>query len=271
MRSGPDVSRNLETAWTLMARAVADDRADWLLLPEHFQCAGGTEHQRAASAEAMGQGPAYQMCQSFAREHRVYVHAGSIYEALPNDRRIANTTVVFDRTGEQIAVYRKISLFDITAPDGAVYRESDSVARGDAIVVYEAEGIRFGCAICYDLRFPDLFHALSDRGADVVALPAAFTLQTGKDHWEPLLRARAIENQVYVAASGSWGAVERDGQAHYTFGHSMIVDPWGQKVAQASDGDGVVTHSFDRNLLATVRRNMSIAEHRAFAAAARSK
>ena len=262
MNSGPDVPKNLEVAWVLMEQAVASDGADWLLLPEHFQCAGGSAAQRKASAEVLGEGPAYAMCQRFAREKGVYVHAGSLYEALPGDRRIANTTVVFNRSGEQIALYRKIHLFDITGPGGIEYRESDTVARGDAIVIYEAEGVRFGCAICYDLRFPELFRALSEKGADVIALPAAFLLHTGKDHWEPLLRARAIENQVYVAASGSWGAVERDGRLHHTWGRSMIVDPWGQKIAQVSDSDGVAAHRFDRDLIAKIRRDIPIARHR---------
>ena len=245
MNSGPDVPKNLEVAWVLMEQAVASDGADWLLLPEHFQCAGGSAAQRKASAEVLGEGPAYAMCQRFAREKGVYVHAGSLYEALPGDRRIANTTVVFNRSGEQIALYRKIHLFDITGPGGIEYRESDTVARGDAIVIYEAEGVRFGCAICYDLRFPELFRALSEKGADVIALPAAFLLHTGKDHWEPLLRARAIENQVYVAASGSWGAVERDGRLHHTWGRSMIVDPWGIVLARACDRAGHIVAELD--------------------------
>ena len=146
------------------------------------------------------------MAQDLAAKHRIFIHAGSIMEKIPGDERIHNTSVVFNRAGEEIARYRKIHLFDVTTPDGASYKESATVKAGDAVVTYDCEGVTVGCSICYDLRFPDLFQALAEKGAQVIALPAAFTMQTGKDHWEVLLRARAIETETYVCASAQTGS-----------------------------------------------------------------
>ena len=138
-----------------------------------------------------------------AAKHGVFIHAGSIMEKIEGEGRIHNTSVVFDRKGKEIARYRKIHLFDVTTPDGASYKESETVKAGDAVVTYDCEGVTVGCSICYDLRFPDLFQALAEKGAQVIALPAAFTMQTGKDHWETLLRARAIETETYRLRGGA--------------------------------------------------------------------
>ncbi|RVT93535.1 carbon-nitrogen hydrolase family protein [Sphingomonas crocodyli] len=262
MNSVSDVSANIERATHIMRDAVEQEGADWLLLPEHYHWAGGTPADRLASAEYLGEGPAYRKAQDFAREHGVFVHAGSLYERISGSDKIYNTSVVFDRAGREIATYRKIHLFDIDTPNGGTYRESDTVASGDTIAVYEAEGVRFGCSICYDLRFPELFQALADQGADVIAMPAAFLFETGKAHWEPLLRARAIETQTYIAASGSWGEVLNDGKPHRTFGHSMIVDPWGQILSHLATDDGYLTADVDAEMLARVRQNVPLRRHR---------
>lgn len=258
MNSVGDVDRNLHQAYALMHRAVEEEGADWLILPEHFHWAGGTVEDRRRAAEILGEGPAYEMCARFARDHKVIIHAGSIFERTAGDARIYNTTVAFDRSGAELARYRKIHLFDIEGPDGRSYRESATVAPGSAVVTYQADGVTFGCSICYDLRFPLLFQELVRRGAEVIALPAAFTLQTGKDHWEPLIRARAIETQTYLVASGSCGVVDYEGDAHWTYGHSMIVDPWGHVVAMCSDGDGYVVHAFEPERVARVRRDIPV-------------
>src|SRR3974377_510542 len=178
-------------------------------------------------------------------KHRIFVHAGSIMEKIEGEDRIHNTSVVFNREGEEIARYRKIHLFDVTTPDGASYRESTTVKAGDAGVTYDCEGVTVGCAICYDLRFPDLFQALMERGAEIIALPAAFTLQTGKDHWEVLLRARAIETETYVCASAETGSCAVGAEQSSTYGHSLVADPWGHVVAKASDGVGIVSARID--------------------------
>lgn len=263
MNTVSDVATNLATAKALMTRAVEEDGSDWLLLPEHFQWAGGSVADRRASAEFLGEGPAYQMCANFARQYGVFVHAGSIYEKIAGDDRIYNTTIVFDRAGAELTRYRKIHLFDVVTPDGTSYKESDTVVSGAEVVTYDADGITVGCTICYDLRFPELYRKLVEKGAQVIALPAAFTLQTGKDHWEPLIRARAIETQTYIAASASFGMVEYDGRQHWTYGHSMVVDPWGHVVARASDRSSYVVHRFDADFVDRVRRGIPLDVSRA--------
>jgi nitrilase len=191
MNSVSDKAANIAAARALIERAVAEEAPDWVLLPEQFDWAGGAKGDKAANAEILPGGPAYAMAQELAAKHRIFIHAGSIMEKIPGDERIHNTSVVFNREGEEIARYRKIHLFDVTTPEGVSYRESATVKAGETVVTYDCEGVSIGCSICYDLRFPDLFQALAERGAQVIALPAAFTLQTGKDHWETLLRARA--------------------------------------------------------------------------------
>jgi len=262
MHSTPNVEANIKTAHELMARAVRDHRSDWILLPEQFQWAGGADSDKHLSAEVLGEGPAYIMCRDFARAHKIFVHAGSIFEHILGDERIYNTSVAFNRDGDELARYRKIHLFDITGPDGTGFCESDAVTSGDEVVVYEADGLKVGCAICYDLRFPELFQALAKKGAQLIALPAAFTQLTGQAHWEPLIRARAIETQTYIAAAGSCGENEQGVAGRRTYGHSMLVDSWGQVADVLPDGEGFVSCELDLHLLQRVRRDMPLAGHR---------
>ena len=187
MNSISDKAANIAAAEALIERAVREERPDWVLLPEFFDWAGGSKADKLANAEIFPGGPAYSMARNQAIRHKIFVHAGSIMERIEGEERIHNTSVVFNREGEEIARYRKIHLFDVTTPDGASYKESQAVKAGNEVVTYDCEGVTIGCSICYDLRFPDLFQALAEKGAQVIALPAAFTLQTGKDHWEVLL------------------------------------------------------------------------------------
>lgn len=262
MNSINDKAANIAAARALIERAVAEEAPDWVLLPEQFDWAGGVKGDKAANAEPLPGGPAYSMAQELAAKHRIFVHAGSIMEKIAGDDRIHNTTVVFNRQGDEIARYRKIHLFDVTTPDGASYRESATVKAGEAVVTYDCEGVTIGCSICYDLRFPDLFQALAEKGAQVIALPAAFTLQTGKDHWETLLRARAIETETYVCASAQTGSFSVGNEQRQTYGHSLVADPWGHVVAKASDGVGVVSTRLDMAVLDRVRRLIPVAQHK---------
>jgi deaminated glutathione amidase len=262
MNSISDKAANIASAKALIERAVAEDQPDWILLPEQFDWAGGTRADKIANAEALPGGPAYAMAQSLARAYKVFIHAGSIMERIAGDDRIHNTTVVFNRSGDEIARYRKIHLFDVTTPDGVSYKESAGVKPGDAVVTYDCEGVTVGCSICYDLRFPDLFQALAEKGAGIIALPAAFTLQTGKDHWETLLRARAIETQTYVCAAAQTGSFTVGNEQRHTYGHSLVADPWGHVVAKASDGIGVVTTRVDPSVIAKVRQMIPVASHK---------
>jgi nitrilase len=262
MNSISDKAANIASARALIEKAVAEESPDWVLLPEQFDWAGGGRGDKYANAEILPGGPAYTMARELAQKHRIFIHAGSLMERIEGDERIHNTSVVFNRQGEEIARYRKIHLFDVTTPDGASYRESATVKAGSAVVTYDCEGVTIGCSICYDLRFPDLFQALARKGAQMIALPAAFTLQTGKDHWEVLLRARAIETQTYVCASAQTGSFTVGNEQRATYGHSLVADPWGHVVAKASDGIGIVSTRIDPAVVAKVRRMIPVAEHR---------
>jgi predicted amidohydrolase len=262
MNSISDKAANIAAARALIERAVAEEAPDWVLLPEQFDWAGGARGDKRANAEVMPGGPAYAMAQELARKHGIFIHAGSIMERIEGDERIHNTSVVFNRQGEEIARYRKIHLFDVTTPDGASYKESATVKAGDKVVTYDCEGVTIGCSICYDLRFPDLFQALAEKGAQIIALPAAFTLQTGKDHWEVLLRARAIETQTYLCASAQTGSFTVGNEQRATYGHSLVADPWGHVVAKASDGVGIVSTRIDPSVAAKVRQMIPVAQHK---------
>jgi predicted amidohydrolase len=262
MNSIDDKAKNIAMARELIEQAVAEDRPDWVLLPETFDWAGGNSRQRLAAAELVPDGPAYAMCQEMARTHRIFVHAGSINERVAGEDKVFNTTVVFDRDGAEIARYRKIHLFDVTTPDGVAYNESKLVKAGDAVVTYDCEGVTVGAAICYDLRFPELFQALAKKGAQLIALPSAFTMQTGNDHWEVLIRARAIENETWFAAAAQCGSFTQGNAQRHSYGHSMMVDPWGHVVARASDGPGVVTSRVDLKRVREVRAQIPVHQHR---------
>jgi predicted amidohydrolase len=262
MNSVSDKPRNLEQARMLIERTVAEDNPDWIGLPEVWDFIGGSRRDKLAAAEELPGGPAWSLMRELAAKHRVFIHAGSLLEKVPGEDRMHNTTIVFDRAGREIARYRKIHMFDITAPDGAAYRESAAFAAGDAVVTYDCEGITFGCSICYDLRFPYLFQALAEKGAQVIALPAAFTMQTGKDHWDVLCRARAIETETYFLAAAQTGPHMQGNETRHTYGHSLVADPWGHIVAKASDGVGTVSARIDPAQVARVRKMIPVAEHR---------
>lgn len=263
MNSQPDLDYNLRQARQLMHDAVERDRPDLIVLPEHFDWSGGTPQQKVEAADTVPGGRAYNMLQAFAASHRVWLHAGSILERIAGSNRIYNTTLVFDPDGREVGRYRKIHLFDIIAPDGKSYCESETVERGDELFIYEINGMRVGCAICYDLRFSRLFDRLTAAGTDVVILPAAFTLQTGKDHWEILCRARAIEFQVYFVACGQWGPYPATGgESRQTYGNSLVCDPWGQVVGRASDTVGFFTSYLDIDRVRKVRNLIPMEAHR---------
>ena len=262
MNSVSDKQANLDAASKLIEQAVAEEKPDWICLPEVWDYIGGNRRSKMDAAEEIPGGPAYRLMQDLAKKHRVFIHAGSILEKIPGDERIHNTTVAFDRDGKEVARYRKIHMFDITAPDGAPYKESASFKPGDAVVAYDCEGVTVGCAICYDVRFPYLFQALADKGAELIALPSAFTLQTGKDHWEVLCRARAIETETYFCAAAQTGPHAAGNETRQTYGHSLVVDPWGHVVAKASDGAGLVSARIDPKRVEKVRAMIPVAQHR---------
>lgn len=256
MTSTADRARNLETAAKLVNEA-AEAGARLVGLPENFGFMG-REEERIAGAETI-EGPTVSALRDLARRRRVSVLAGSIAEKVDDPRKTANTSVLIGDDGSILAVYRKIHLFDVNIPDGARYAESETVEPGDRPVAVDTPLGRVGLTVCYDLRFPELYRRLADLGAEIVTVPAAFTLYTGKDHWEVLLRARAVENLCYVMAPAQVG---RHSQNRVTFGNAMIVDPWGVVLARCPDGEGVCLAPFRRSRLEQVRAELPALKHR---------
>ena len=263
MNVGTDKSDNLTRAKALIDEACADGSIDLVSLPECFHFFGGTIDAQRASAEPCPGGETYRLLSDLARSHRVHLHCGSMNERC--GKTIHNTTLVFDRQGNELARYRKIHMFNITTPDGHVYDEGRLYRAGTDVVTFDLDGVTVGCTICYDLRFPELFRKLVDAGAEIILMPAAFTLQTGKEHWEPLLRARAIETQTFILAAAQEGPYEEDGTVLRTYGHSMIVEPWGGVIARRPSGDGVVIARLDLDHVAAARHRIPLAQHRRIA------
>jgi predicted amidohydrolase len=256
MASGADKVKNLDTAERLV-RLAADRGADLVGLPENVAWMG-PEQERAGAAEPL-EGPTLARFASLARSLGIHLLAGSILETGAPGGRLHNTSVLLGPTGERLAVYRKIHLFDVEVGDGQTYRESAAVAPGTEVVSVQTPLGRIGLSVCYDLRFPELYRALSAQGAVLLTVPSAFTLVTGKDHWEVLLRARAIENQAYVLAPAQGGRHPGD---RLTFGHALVADPWGLVVACASDGEGLAMAEMDPALIERVRTRLPALRHR---------
>ena len=257
LNSNEDKDRNLEIADRL-TRAAAADGANLIVLPEKWAVLG-TPEETAAGAEPFD-GPALRWASATARELRIDLVAGSIAERVEGAERGANTSVHFGPDGEARAVYRKVHMFDVDV-GGRSYRESENEAPGDEIVVSEtAGGVELGMSICYDLRFPELYRILAVRGARVLLVPAAFTLATTREHWEVLLRARAIEDQAFVIAANQIGEHPPN---HRSGGRSLIVDPWGIVLAAAPDSECVITADLDLEGQAGIRRRLpSLANRR---------
>ncbi len=270
LNSRQNKQRNLAMAGEAISK-LAGEGADLVMLPEvaNFH---GLDADYAEHAES-DPGPFTDWCREQARRHGIYLHCGSlalrrssgaggkadVSDAVSGGERVYNTSIVFDRDGEELARYSKIHLFDAVLADGLEYEESAAFTPGSEVVACECDGVRFGLAICYDIRFPELWSALADLGAQVMLLPAAFTIPTGISHWEPCLRARAIETGCYVAGCGQWGRYAR-GRDNY--GHSMVVDPWGTVIAQCSEGVDTVCAELDMDYLESVRRRMPVQRHR---------
>ena len=259
LNSSDDVDRNLEVA-ERRVRAAAAAGAELAVLPEKWSAlAPGEVLQQLAEPL---DGPVVTACRSWARELGITLVAGSVSERLPDSERIANTSLLIDPDGEIAAAYRKIHMFDVDV-GGVAYRESEHELAGTEIVTADAGDLRIGLTICYDLRFPELFRILALRGATAVTVPSAFTATTGRDHWEVLLRARAIEDQLFVVAANQFG----EAPPQFTsWGHSMIVDPWGRVLDSIADGEGHAIADLDLAELERIREQVpSLSSRRAAA------
>jgi predicted amidohydrolase len=260
MRSIGDLAANLAVVRDLVGKAAAGG-AKLIVLPECFSFLGRAEGDKFAAAEVLdGTGPVMQTLAELATKHGAWIIGGGTPEIVPDDpKRTYNALVAIDPSGATVAKYRKIHLFDVDIPGGAVLRESDATAAGSEAVVADIAGVKVGMSICYDLRFPELYRTLvKDKGAEVVVIPAAFTAHTGAAHWHVLMRARAIEDQVWIVAAAQWG---KHNDKRESYGHTLVVDPWGTITGELAEGDGIVAAMLDGETVAKRRAQMPVLRH----------
>lgn len=252
--AGSVVEENLERVDSMLADA---GDADMIVLPEVFAVRGDTAEYRE-SAEPID-GAVVKHLSSVAAEKESWILLGSVIEK--EGTHIYNTSVLLDRAGKTVATYRKIHLFEARLEDGTVIREADAYEAGDTPVLADVEGWRVGLAMCYDLRFPELFRHYASEGADLMVVPSNFTQRTGRDHWEVLLRARAVENQCFVVAPNQCGENAVTGVASY--GHSMAIGPWGEVLCEGNSAEGVLSATLDPGTLTETRERVPALKHRA--------
>lgn len=256
MTSTADPLANLQQAKVLVADAVASG-ARLVLLPEMFLSLDGSRYRHLVEDQSWRQ-----VLGSWCRQWGIWLVAGAVPQADPDpdEQRVRSACLVFDELGKEVARYDKIHLFDAAVGDQqGQYRESERFSPGDQVVVIDTPVGKLGLSICYDLRFPELYQQLADQGAEIISVPAAFTWRTGEAHWDTLLRARAIERQVYVVAANQCGWHD---EKRRTWGHSQIIDPWGRQLALQTDAPGVVMAEVDLALLEQIRSDMPVASHR---------
>ena len=256
----PDINMARVEYWVRQAAAAG---ANWVVLPETFYCFGRKDQRQLAEQFLRAAGPVRSRLAALARELHITLFAGSmpLAEGCRQPDKVRASCLVYSEQGAELARYDKIHLFDVDVGDAhGRYRESDTYEAGEQVVTVQIGDKTVGLSICYDLRFAELYRTLSARGAEVVIVPSAFTYATGEAHWQVLLRARAIENQVYVLAPNQGGQHDANRR---TYGHSMIIDPWGKVLAEVNtDGEGMALAALDFAYLADVRRKMPVATHR---------
>ncbi|MDX1697833.1 MAG: carbon-nitrogen hydrolase family protein [Thiohalobacterales bacterium] len=259
MASGPNIGANLLEAERLIQEAVGQ-QADLVVLPENFALMGNTETDKVEARESPGSGKIQTFLAEQAARHGIWLAGGTIPLVADDDHKVRAACLIFDDRGAQVARYDKIHLFDVELVDSAEqYTESDTIEPGDQVVVIDSPFGRMGVAVCYDLRFPELFRQQLEAGMEILVLPSAFTAITGRAHWEVLVRARAIENLCYVIAPDQ-GGYHLNGRE--TYGHSMIVDPWGQVMNELANGSGLVCAELDLGRLKNIRRTFPCLDHR---------
>jgi nitrilase len=259
MTSGPQVAANLETAGALLAEAAAAG-ARVAVLPENFSFMGIHDADKRAVAEPYGEGPVQDFLAQRARSLGLWIIGGTTPIATTPGGRVSAACLVYDERGERVARYDKIHLFDVTVPGrDERYRESANIEPGSQRTLVPTPAGLLGLSVCYDMRFPELYRPMSAAGAQWFTMPAAFTVPTGRAHWEVLLRARAVENLCFVVAAAQWG---RHASGRDTYGHSLIVDPWGTVLAQLESGSGVVVAALDLAAQEQTRREFPALTHR---------
>ena len=253
--SKDDVQKNLDTVVSFIEEAAARG-AKLITMPESMNYVG---LDNAGHAEEIPGGPTFQLMSEQAKKYGVWLHCGSIYEKNPNDPRPFNSTMVIDPRGNLAAKYHKIHPFDVVIPNGPVNRESERICPGDEIVTVDTGEVgHLGLSICYDMRFAEMYRIMALEGAQILLMPADFTMPTGKDHWETILRTRAIENGCYVVAPAQYGVKPK----FQAYANSLVVDPWGNVIARASNHPQVITAEIDLDYLQQVRRQIFTLENR---------
>jgi nitrilase len=261
MASSPNISANLLEAEKLISEAVKAG-AKLVALPENFALMGNHELDKVKAKEVDGLGIIQSFLENTAKKYGVWIVGGTIPIAGDNDNKVRAACLIYNDKGERVARYDKVHLFDVHVPNtNEVYRESDSIESGDDSLVVDTPFGRMGVAVCYDLRFPEFFRKMSDQGVDFIVIPSAFTAETGAAHWELLLRARAVENLCYVIAPNQ-GGFHKNGRR--TFGHSMIIDPWGVILDCYKTGSGFVSAEIDHERITKVRAGFPVLTHRRF-------
>jgi len=259
MASGPNIKANLAEAEKLISIAVQQE-AKLVVLPENFAIMGMSEMDKVSAAETSGEGPIQNFLSEQARKHKIWLVGGTIPIASSDQGRVFGACHLYNDKGEMVACYNKIHLFDVTIEaSNESYTESLTTVPGDEVVVVDSPFGKIGMAVCYDLRFPELFRTMADAGMDICVIPSAFTSMTGKAHWESLLRARAIENLSFVIAAAQGGYHVNGRETH---GDSMIIDPWGVILNRLPHGTGVVVSEIDMNMLKRTRKSFPVLEHR---------
>lgn len=255
MVSTPKVEQNFATAQRLVAEAVQQG-AQLVLLPEYWPIMGMQESDKVAHAEQLDAGPIQEFMSRMAREHRIWLVGGTLPMIAPEANKVLNTMMVYNPDGEHVVRYDKIHLFSFTK-GGESYDEARTIVHGSQVATFEAPFGRVGLSVCYDLRFPELYRAMGECA--LIVMPAAFTYTTGRAHWEVLLRARAVENQCYVLAAAQGG---HHPNGRRTWGHSMLVDPWGEIKAVLAEGEGIVVGEIDPMYIQQVRESLPALRHR---------
>lgn len=255
MVSTPSVEQNVDSVRRLIAQA-AQQGAQLVLLPEYWPIMGMQDLDKVAHAEHLDAGPIQTFMSDIAREHRIWLIGGTLPMVSPEADKVLNTVMVYDPQGEHVVRYDKIHLFSFTK-GGESYDEARTIVHGTKVASFDAPFGRVGLSVCYDLRFPELYRAMGE--CSLIVMPAAFTYTTGKAHWEILLRARAIENQCYVLAAAQGG---QHTNGRRTWGHSMLIDPWGEIKAVLPEGEGIVIGEIEASYLQQVRENLPALRHR---------
>jgi nitrilase len=259
MSSGPNIQANLDEAAKLIEQAALQG-AGLIVLPENFSQMPMNDEERVANAEVFGDGKVQSFLSLQSAKNKTWIVGGTVPIISDEEGKACSSSLLYNSEGELVARYDKIHMFDVLIEaNNESYNESATTVAGTEVVVVDTPFGKLGLSVCYDLRFPELYRTMIDKGMEICAIPSAFTAFTGQSHWEPLIRARAIENQCYVVASAQGGYHVNNRQ---TYGHSMIVNPWGNVLGSVGTGPGVVITELDRSVLETTRSKFQVLNHR---------